>query len=258
VNYVFLDRWHDFVPREPGHVVAFMGSGGKTSLMRATAAVLVAEGVPVVMTTTTRSEPLAGVAALDLSAGHGDAGMPAAGSLFVHAGVGADGKWRGLEPGQVDRLAERFPAAVVLAEVDGSAERPLKIHRAGEPVWPGRTSLAVVVMGAGAVGRRAGEVVHRFGREESAALAGHREWTLVEWDHVAGLLLDAGGYLDRIPAGVPAVLALAGLEEQGDSIGLFGFVARAMADPRLPLVMFCELGSDPPALRTACRDGEEA
>jgi hypothetical protein len=111
-------------------------------------------------------------------------------------------------------------------------------------------------MGTGAVGAQAGDVVHRFGREESAALAAHREWSLVEWDHVAALLLGPGGYLDLVPAGVPAVLALLGLAGQADSIGLFEFIGRAMEDPRLPLVVLGETGTDPPSLRTAFRRDE--
>jgi probable selenium-dependent hydroxylase accessory protein YqeC len=231
-----------------------MGSGGKTSLMRETARQLRDEGVEVILTTTTRTEPLAGVVPLDPDAGgryHVGAGD---GLRFARSGETGDGKWAGLTPAAVDALVEAHPAAVVLVEVDGSAKRPLKIHRAGEPVWPGRTSLVVLVMGTGAIGRPAREVVHRFGGEDCRALADHEDGTLVEWEHAADLLLGPGGYLPRVPAGVPAVLALTGLDEQADSIGLFGFVGRAMAEARLPLVMFCDLASTPPSLRTACRD----
>lgn len=260
MNYVFLENWHDFMPREAGHVVAFMGSGGKTSLMMETARVLGTEGVPVVLTTTTRTEPLKGVTVVelaDLREGPLGGDGPDEGPRFVRAGCGPDGKWSGLTCREVDGLVARFPSVVILVEVDGAAKLPLKIHRPDEPLWPALTSLAVVVMGAGAVGCRAGEVVHRFGREHSLPLADHAEWSLVEWDNVAGLLLGEGGYLDRVPTGVPAVLALAGLGGQPDSIGLFEFVARAMSDPRLPLVMFCETGADPPSLRTACRHGKD-
>jgi probable selenium-dependent hydroxylase accessory protein YqeC len=254
MNYFFLENWHDFLPREPGHVVAFMGSGGKTSLMGRVGERLAGEGVGVILTTTTRSEPLAGIVPRDPGADGTFAGPGPDGPWFARAGVTADGKWEGLAPGAVDDLVEDHPASLVLVEVDGSAKLPLKIHRPDEPVWPARTSLAVVVVGAAAVGRRAGEVVHRFGREACPALAGHEDWTLVEWDHAADLVLGEGGYVSRVPPGVPVVLALAGLGEQADSIGLFGFAGRAMEDPRLPLVMFCELAADPPSLRTACRD----
>ena len=254
MNYFFIDPWYDFLPREPGHVVSFMGSGGKTSLMTLMAGALADEGVPVLLTTTTRSEPVSGVPDLPWKPG---VDLPDARRVFLHGGLDGEGKWRGLAVEDVDALPEQYPDHLVLVEVDGSAKLPLKIHGDDEPVWPGRTSLAVVVMGAGAVGCRTGEVVHRFGRQPSAALAGHEDWTILEWDHTAELILGEGGYLARVPAGVPAVLAIAGLGEQADSIGLFSFADRAMADPRLPLVMFCETSADPASLRTACREVED-
>lgn len=253
MNYFFIDPWHEFLPREPGHVVAFMGSGGKTSLMQLVAGALADEGVPIVMTTTTRSEPLAGVPDLHWQPG---AELPATTSIFLHGGLDDEGKWRGLAVEDVDALPEQFPEHLILVEADGSAKRPLKIHRDDEPVWPDRTSLAVVVMGAGAVGGKTGEVVHRFGRQPSSALDDHEDWTILEWDHAEQLVLGEDGYLARVPEDVPAVLALAGLGEQADSIGLFSFADRAMADPRLPLVLFCETSADPPSVRTACRDDE--
>lgn len=254
MNYFFIDPWYDFLPRDPGHVVSFMGSGGKTSLMKLVAGALADEGVRVLMTTTTQCEPLADVSDLHWKPG---AELPDTAIIFLHGGIDDAGKWRGLAVDEVDALPEQYPDHLVLVEADGSAKLPLKIHRGDEPLWPGRTSLAVVVMGAGAVGCKSGEVIHRFGRETSDALSEHEDWTILEWDHVAELILGGDGYLARVPEGVPAVLALAGLGEQADSIGLFSFADRAMSDPRLPLVMFCETSADPPSVRTACREDEE-
>lgn len=143
-------------------------------------------------------------------------------------------------------------------EVDGASKLPVKIHRPGEPVWPGRTSLALVVMGTSAIGSRTGDVLHRFGRQLWAPLEDLKEWTIWEWDHARTLLLEPGGYLSHLPEGVPAVLALTGMDEQQDSIGLFEFVGRAMDDPRLPVVMFCDLQADPPVLRTAFNEEDDA
>lgn len=254
MNYFFLEHWHEFLPREPGHVIALMGSGGKTSLMRAMADVLAADNLPVVLTTTTRTEPLEGIPALEWDDLNPATNAEAPTVFFLHAGILPDGKWAGLEAEAVDGLEAVFPDRIVLVEADGAAKKPLKIHRDGEPVWPTRTSLAVVVMGVGAVGSKMGEVVHRFGRQDSPALVGQKEWALLEWDHMASLLLDDGGYLSQVPEGVPAVLALAGLADQDDSIGLFGFTGRAMEDPRLPLVVFGEMGGEEISLRTAVRD----
>jgi probable selenium-dependent hydroxylase accessory protein YqeC len=258
VNYFFLEHWHEFLPREAGHVISLMGSGGKTSLMRAMADVLVAESLPVVMTTTTRTEPLEGVPVLDRKEidPSETAGLPPV--FFLREEILHDGKWAGLETEAIDDLGTLLPERIVLVEADGAAKMPLKIHRDDEPLWPGRTSLAVVVIGVDAVGSKVGDVVHRFGRQESPALAGHKDWTLVEWDHMAALILEDGGYLSRVPDGVPAVLAMTGLAGQDDSIGLFGFAGRAMEDPRLPLVILGDLGGEEVSLRTAVRDDDDS
>ncbi len=258
MNFGFVDPWHRFLPREAGHVIALMGSGGKTSLMRVLADFYREISVPVVLTTTTRSEPLPDLEDMDLQglASRDRADLPHA--FFLHGGHRPDGKWAGLTPEEVDDLGGTLPDRIVLAEVDGAAKYPLKLHREGEPVWPGRTSLGIVVMGTSAVGSKTEDVLHRFGRRAWPPLDGLQSWTVWEWDHSLSLLREPGGYLSRVPADIPCVLALTGMEEQSDSIGLFDFVGRAMGHERLPLTLFCDLASDPPAIRTACieQDGE--
>lgn len=71
---------------------------------------------------------------------------------------------------------------------------------------------------------------------------------------MADLLLVPNGYLAQVPTGVPTVLALTGLADQADSIGLFEFVGRAMARPELPLVMFCSATDGTLQIRTACAE----
>jgi probable selenium-dependent hydroxylase accessory protein YqeC len=245
LNFRFVEPWHVFLPRQAGHIVGLCGSGGKTSLLEAIAGVWREDGFSVVATTTTRTEPVASFAA-----------APAGGPGFVyrHGGVRGDGKWSGLAPEAVDTLEDERPGSLVIVEVDGAAKLPCKYYRAGEPVWPARTSLAIVVMGIGSVGERAGAVVHRLGRDGVSDPVGVAADAVWEWDHLLSLLTGPGGYLDHVPEGVPVVLALAGLEQQPDSVGLFDFTGRAMADPRLPLVMFCSRGEAGLAIRTACRE----
>ncbi len=246
MNFRFVEPWHVFLPRQPGHVVGLSGSGGKTSLLEAIAAVWRDDGFGVVATTTTRTEPPASFA--DGEAGSGT-------FTYRHAGLLPDGKWAGLPADAVDALDTEHPGCLVVVEVDGAAKKPCKYYREGEPVWPSRTSLAIVVMGIGAVGERADTVVHRLGRDGVSDPVGVKGDAVWEWDHLLALLTGAGGYLDHVPDGVPVVLALAGLEQQPDSVGLFDFTARAMGDPRLPLVMFCSRGEDGVLrVRTACRE----
>jgi hypothetical protein len=72
-------------------------------------------------------------------------------------------------------------------------------------------------------------------------------WT---WDDMYCLLTSPGGYLDRIPAGVPPLLVLTQLASLADSIGLFAFVDRVMTTVDLPLVVCCELAGDQPHIQT--------
>ena len=252
MSFGFVEPWHLFLPRDGGHVISVMGSGGKTSILRAFAGTYRDLGIPVVVTTTTRSEPLPGMPAMNFSElEHADCGaLPDV--FFLHGGVTGDDKWAGLAPAAVDALGGRLPDRVVLVEVDGSASLPVKLYRDDEPVWPRRTSLAVVVMGTAAVGSPTGEVLHRFGVVDWPPLAGLKEWTVWEWDHARTLLLSGGGYLSRVPAGIPCVLALTGMDVQADSIGLFQFVGQTMENERLPLTMFCDFGQTEPVIRTAC------
>jgi len=254
VNFGFLDPWHLFLPREAGHVISLMGSGGKTSLLRTLGDFYMGIGTPVVLTTTTMSEPVSGMEAMEIAAleERDPAGLP--GVFHLHDGLAPDGKWTGLPPGAVDNLGDLLPDRIVLAEVDGAAKLPVKLHRENEPVWPGRTSLAIIVMGTAAIGSKAGEILHRFGRTDWAPLADLEAWTVWEWDHQLKLLTEPGGYLSRVPEGIPCVLALTGMGEQPDSIGLFDFLGRAMENSRLPLTMFCDLSSAQPVIRTVCNE----
>lgn len=253
MQFAFLEPWHAFLPREAGHVVAVCGSGGKTTLLGEVARVWAGEGLGVAACTTTRTEPVPGFVEV---AADGTAAAAPGEPVFRHGGRRPDGKWEGLPAAVVDGLEEAFPGRLLVVEVDGAAKLPFKYYRDGEPVWPARTSLALVVMGVGGVGERAGSVVHRLGRAEAHDPVGAGPDDVWLWDHALQLLTGPGGYLDQVPAGVPAVLVLAGLEQQPDSVGLFEFTGRAMADPRLPLVVFCSRGPEGLLLRTAYREDD--
>ena len=253
MNFAFVGPWHLFLPQDGGHVVAVAGSGGKTTLLRVFAATYGELGVPTILTTTTRTEPLAEFTPVLWADLVEDPDLVPA-DAFVHAGIADDGKWLGVEPEQADRLGELLPGRVVLAEVDGAAKHPVKLYRNGEPVWPRRTSLAVVVMGTAAIGAQAGRVVHRLGRITDGPLSSLSSDEIFTWDHLRDLLLDVGGYLAQVPEQVPTILALTGMDDLTDSIGLFEFVGHAMDHERLPLTLFLGLGEMGPDLRTACRN----
>ncbi len=133
---------------------------------------------------------------------------------------------------------------VVLADAGGSEQDFLPPHCAAA-VWPERTSLAVLEVAAGAVGGRADGA---FGA--GPLPDGLEPWTVLAWEHLQDYALARAAAL---PAGVPVVLALTGLEDQPDSIGLFGFTGRMMADPRLAVVLFCTAAGDELSVRACCR-----
>ncbi len=250
MNFSFVEPWDLFLPREAGHVVALCGSGGKTSLLMEFARRLEADMVKTIITCTTRTEPLEGYPVYDLADLKSDDLPP---RFFLRDGVNDEGKWLGLSGKAVDELGEKFPEYIVLAEVDGSAKMPLKYYRDGEPVWPRRTSLAIIVMSMAAVGDASSSVVHRFetgGIDELRDLKPETVWL---WDHSYTLLTAAGGYLDQVPGEIPVVLAMTCMAGQDDSIGLFEFAGKAMENERLPLVVFCETTGENPSFRTSCR-----
>lgn len=139
--------------------------------------------------------------------------------------------------------ADPGDAAVVLARVDAPVAAPA--DPAGGAAWPERTSLAVLVLPVDGVGGRADAFW------DAAALAPDvAPWTTLTWELLDPPVLAA---VDAVPAAVPVVLALAGLEDQPDSIGLFAFTGRMMAHPRVPVVLFCGEGEDGPSVRACCR-----
>ena len=249
--FMFLERWHDVLPVDGGHVVAVIGGGGKTSLMAAAAAALIDRGASVCVTTTTRTEPLDWPDLMVLE--HADllAGtvVPSGATVFVRDGE-ADGKWLGLSPGSVDSLGGMMPDRVVLVEADGSAGHPVKLHDAVDPPLPSRTSLAVAVIGLSAVGRPAAEVLHRHGRASDGhlRLSGDDVW---DWDHTLRLLARPDGYLGRCSPGVPVAIALLQMDECDDAIGLFGCVGRIMSELAVPVVIMGDTSGASPRLRTA-------
>lgn len=256
--FLFLDHWHDILPREGGHLVSLFGGGGKTALLEVMTAALHADGVPICVTTTTRTESLDWpdlqiVEFTDLSNGGVEIGST---PVYVHNGVlPADGntpeKWLGLSIAEADSLGRLLPDHVVLVEADGSAGYPIKLHRDDEPVLPSRTSLAVPVIGLSSVGAKPEKALHRLGRlpDDHLGLSPDESWN---WDNMKALLAPPAGYLARIPAGVPVLLALLQMDECDDAIGLFSFAGQVMEEFDLPVIVMGDTSGPEPRLKTAC------
>ncbi|MFN2371480.1 MAG: hypothetical protein ABR506_10075 [Candidatus Krumholzibacteriia bacterium] len=143
--------------------------------------------------------------------------------------------------------ADPGDGAVVIADAGGPQADALPSADALVR-WPPRTSLAVLEVAAAVVG----------GRADAAYGAGTlpadlEPWIVLEWEHLEQAAAAAGAGL---PPDVPVVLALTGLQEQPDSIGLFAFTGRMMARPELAVVLFCSEGAEGLAVRACCRAGQ--
>ena len=146
----------------PGpELVAFVGGGGKTSLLFALAAALPGR---VVITTTTRI--FAAQIRLAPAVVYEDDLSPlgqlldAHGRCLVVGRVDGD-KARGVAPDLPARLLARPDVDAVVVEADGSRMRPVKAPADHEPVIPPGTTLVVPVAGLDALEGPLAEVAHR-------------------------------------------------------------------------------------------------
>lgn len=145
-------------------VISVIGSGGKTTLLRALAADLhqAEREARILLATTTHFLPFTGI---ELYAGADEdellrllkqhqvvcVGTPA-------ESMNPTGKL-GSSPILVEHLAQL--ADYVLVEADGSKRLPLKAHAEHEPVVPECSNQTVLVLGASGFWRPISEVVHR-------------------------------------------------------------------------------------------------
>lgn len=190
----------------PGRVVSLAGGGGKTSLMWALARALTAEGCRVVTTTTTRIYPPAPDESPALALQDEDPDgvrtihrrLAEAGHVTVAQRRNADGKLAGIAGDVVDELAATGIADAIIVEADGSAGRPLKAAREGEPVFPRSSTDCVLVIGVDALGAPLDEAwVFRSAR--AAEITGLPLGAPVTAEVVIELLLGPRGLARAVP-----------------------------------------------------------
>lgn len=194
-------------------VVAFVGAGGKSTLMFCLAGELAAAGLRVVTTTTTHLFSLqmrqAPASLMLRDAGTLPAELPGLlaeyGHVAVAGGVTAAGdKVQGLPPELIDRLAAHPAVDVVLAEADGARGLPFKAPAGHEPVIPASATLVCPVVGLDVLGRALGpEHVHR--PEQVAALTGAALGDTVSPQMIAQVLAHHQGGAKGAPAGARLV-----------------------------------------------------
>lgn len=143
---------------QPAPRIAFVGAGGKTTLLFALAAELSHAGSRVIVTTSTHIWMPEGffVTGGDLT---GAARTMAAGQVAVLGCEGSDGKLTA--PAAVFLSQASSLADFVLIEADGSQGLPAKAPAAHEPVLAGDEALVVAVAGYSALRHPIGEVCCR-------------------------------------------------------------------------------------------------
>lgn len=177
-------------------MIAVVGSGGKTTLIKKLAARYCSEGKNVLVTTTTHmlieedtlltddADTIIGVLR---ETGYAMAGIP-------------DGpKIRALSKETLDNLCAF--ADVVLVEADGSKCLPLKYPNATEPVIPEHADEIIVVCGLNAIGQKAKDVCHRL--ELVKDCLGIGDDTVITPAHIQKLVTD--GYCSPLRKAYPNV-----------------------------------------------------
>ncbi len=171
-------------------VVTVFGSGGKTALLTLLARQLSTKGARVLLSTSTKVYPFPYFPMEDDPSAL-KAAFEQSPVVFLGLKINAEGKYPGPEP--LDLAALRGLADFILIEGDGARRRPLKVHQPHDPVVPDGSDLAIMVLGASALGRIVDECsLHRL----SKALPrwGLAEGEPIEAESVAGIALDAEGY----------------------------------------------------------------
>ena len=165
----------------PG-VTAFIGGGGKSTLLKTLGQEL-SEKHTVLLCTTTKIFPFADVP----FAGTGERLWELRGKYpLLCTGrelPGTGGKITAPDI-SMEQLAQWFD--YVLVEADGASRRPMKAHASHEPVIPAKSNQTICVVGASGFGRLIEEAAHR--PEIYARLAGVAETDLVTPETEAAVL----------------------------------------------------------------------
>ena len=167
-------------------IIAVVGSGGKTTLIKKLAAKYRGAGKTVLVTTTTHMF----IEADTLLTDDADTILRTLRETgYAMAGIPEGIKIKALSPETFEAVCAA--ADVVLVEADGSKHMPLKFPNATEPVIPEHTDQIIVVWGPHGLGKPAREVCHRL--ELVLDCLGIDGDTPITREHVAVLL--EKGYL---------------------------------------------------------------
>lgn len=212
---MLLDQIESLLTDARPSVISLCGAGGKTSAIFDLAAAFKRRNQDsriVVLTTTRmmveqqpRIDQFVSVEAL----AQVDALNP--GITMVARGTDEHGKIFGFEPEDVDLWLDDFVSGpgirILLVEADGANKKPLKAPRVGEPRFPGKTQIALGVLGADAFDLPAVEErIHRL--PLFLELTGLSEGDKVTVESVTALISSENGLFRSCPAGALKILLI--------------------------------------------------
>ncbi|MBR5517366.1 MAG: putative selenium-dependent hydroxylase accessory protein YqeC [Firmicutes bacterium] len=181
-------------------IIAVVGSGGKTTLIKKMAQKYLAEGKRVLVTTSTHmlveEDTLVDADAKTIINQLENKGYAMAGSKVLNS---PEEKITALPKAVYEEVCNH--ADVVLVEADGSKRLPIKYPSATEPVIPDNTDEIIVVCGLQGLGKPAKDVCHRL--ELVKECLGIQDDTIVDHCHVQKLLEE--GYLKPLRTKYPSV-----------------------------------------------------
>ncbi len=189
-----------------GDVVAFVGGGGKSTLVLDTGRELANAGRPVVMATTTKMgvDQIPDWAVVCQTADEVQSALTAGRPVYLlHRAQ--DEKVIGVAPHLITAVAATT-GATVLIEADGSRGKPFKAPAEHEPVIPPSATAVVVVVGADSLGVPIGEIAHR--PERVASLTGRSLADPVRPEDIATVVAHPDGGRRHVPSDSRIVLAL--------------------------------------------------
>jgi molybdenum cofactor cytidylyltransferase len=230
--------------------VAFVGGGGKTSLLLALGRELAAADKRVVGTTTTRmaAAEVKGAPAYGLLQDLAQLGERLDKTRFclVVGGLGRE-KAQSVSPALPARLLSRDDVDVVLVEADGARQLPVKAPAAHEPVIPPETTLLVPVVGIDALSAPLQDVAHR--PRLVAELTGCLPEETLSPQDVALLLTHPQGGLKSAPAAARIIPFINKVETEEQLAQAAQIARRVAAHPRITRVLIGAAKRDAP-LRT--------
>ena len=154
-----------------------------------------------------------------------------------------NGKLEGIPPEWVDEIFCLDGVSVIVNEADGSAGRPLKAHREGEPVIPKNTTLIVPVVGIDCLGCPLDEV-SVFRSEIASCLLDIPMGSMVTEEVVVRLLKE---WMKSSPMGVRIVPLINKADLPGGQ-GKAQKLAQCLISTGMPIfqrVVFCSLRHSP-------------